>query len=175
VEHYLKNGTKIAFIPAQDIPETLVLGHSAVLRHTPTKEVTPARYEQAVTALERCLILKRYCWRTIKAYKNCFRQFIRHYDDIKPNQLTRKQIDAYVAGLIKEKNISESHRNQILSAIKIFYSEVVDQEWKVQGLLRPKRPDKIPHVLSEYEVVRLLRACSKILYFRKVNFPNNHN
>jgi hypothetical protein len=98
-----------------------VPGHSAVLQHTPTKEVTPVRYEQAVTALEQYLMLKRYSWRTIMVYKNCFRQFIWHYDDFKPSQLTRKQIDAYVAGLIKEKVISESHQNQILSAIKMFY------------------------------------------------------
>lgn len=148
------------FDPATDRPERLPetgTPYAGVKREPPA-----AKYEAAVTALEQCLMLKRYSWRTIKAYKNCFRQFIRHYDDIKPSQLTRKQIDAYVAGLIKEKNISESHQNQILSAIKMFYSEVVDQEWKVQGLLRPKRPDKIPHVLSEYEVVRLLNAVDNL-------------
>lgn len=103
-------------------------------------------------------MLKRYSWRTIKAYKNCFRQFIRHYDDLKPSQITRKQIDAYVFGLIKEKNISESHQNQILSAIKMFYAEVVEQEEKVRNIIRPKRPQKLPHVLAEAEVVRLLKA-----------------
>ena len=43
-------------------------------------------------------------------------------DRIKPSQLTRKQIDDYVVGLIREKRISESHQNQILSAIKMFYA-----------------------------------------------------
>ena len=40
---------------------------------------------------------------TVKAYKNCFRQFIRHYDEIKPRQLTRKHIDDYIVGLIRKK------------------------------------------------------------------------
>lgn len=31
----------------------------------------------AVTALEECLLLKRYSWRTIKSYKNCLRSFIK--------------------------------------------------------------------------------------------------
>ena len=56
-------------------------------------------------------MLKRYSWRTIKSYKNCFRRFIRYYDDIKPSQLTRAQIDAYIVHLIKTKNITESHQN----------------------------------------------------------------
>ncbi|MBK8555464.1 MAG: tyrosine-type recombinase/integrase [Lewinellaceae bacterium] len=104
-------------------------------------------------------MLKRYSWRTVKAYKNCFRQFIRYYDDIKPSLITRQQIDAYIFHLIKARNISESHQNQILSAIKMFYAEVVDQEEKVRHLIRPKRAEKLPHVMSEQEVTRLLKAC----------------
>jgi len=60
------------------------------LLRTPDK-VIPARFEAAVVALEQTLMLKRYSWRTVKAYKNCFRQFIRHYDQIKPSQITRQQ------------------------------------------------------------------------------------
>ncbi|MCC7245486.1 MAG: hypothetical protein IT269_07400, partial [Saprospiraceae bacterium] len=46
-----------------------------------TPNVPPARYEAAVLALEQCLLLQRYSWRTIKSYKNSLRQFIRYYDD----------------------------------------------------------------------------------------------
>lgn len=148
------------FSPAEDIPERL--NETPAYRQRPPKETPAAKYEEAVTALEQCLTLKRYSWRTVKAYKNCFRQFIRHYDEIKPSQLTRKHIDEYVAGLIREKRISESHQNQILSAIKMFYAEVVGQEEKVMNLIRPKRPEKLPHVLSEAEVTRLLQAISNL-------------
>ena len=44
-------------------------------------------------------MLRRYSWRTVKAYNNCFRQAIRHDADIKPGHITRRQIDAYVFGL----------------------------------------------------------------------------
>lgn len=144
-----------AFTPASDIPERLD-APPPQRKIQPT--VIPAQYEEAVTALEQCLLLKRYSWRTIKSYKNCFRQFIRHYDDTKPSQLTRKQMDDYVSHLIKSKNISESHQNQILSAIKMFYAEVVEQEHKVMNLWRPKNPQKIPTVLTEQEVTQLLKS-----------------
>lgn len=160
LEKYFPGLLDWTFKPGEDIPERL----EEAPKHIPQAKttVTPAKYEEAVTALEQCLTLKRYSWRTVKAYKNCFRQFIRHYDDIKPSQLTRKQIDDYVVGLIREKRISKSHQNQILSAIKMFYAEVVQQEEKVQGLFRPKRPEKLPHVLSENEVTRLLQVTTNL-------------
>lgn len=162
VEHYLKEVAEIAFTPAQDIPETLHVEEQPAPRKQPMREVPAARYEQAVTALEQVLLLKRYSHRTIKAYKNCFRHYIRYYNDIKPSQISRKQIDEYVASLIKEKHISESHQNQILSAIKMFYVEVVGQEEKVRNIIRPKRPHKLPHVMSEEEVSALFRAAENI-------------
>lgn len=149
------------FTPSPDIPEK----HPAIETSRPvarTEKITPARYENAVTALEQVLMLKRYSWRTIKSYKNCFRQFIRHYDEIKPSQITRKQMDDYIAGLIQVKKISESHQNQILSAIKMFYAEVVNQEEKVRYLIRPKKAQKLPHVLTEDEVTRLLKATDNL-------------
>jgi len=120
--------------------------------------VIPAKYEAAVVALEQVLMLKRYSWRTVKAYKNCFRQFIRHYDDIRPREITRKQINDYLTVLIRERNISVSHQSQILSAIKMFYIAVADQEDKVKDLFQPKKQQKLPNVLLESEVAALLRS-----------------
>ncbi|MBL7775181.1 MAG: phage integrase N-terminal SAM-like domain-containing protein, partial [Saprospiraceae bacterium] len=161
LEKYFPGLLGWTFQPDPDIPERL---NEAPERNARLKQptVAPARYEEAVTALEQCLLLKRYSWRTVKAYKNCFRQFIRQYDDTKPSQLTRRHIDDYVAGLIRAKNISESHQNQILSAIKMFYAEVVGQEEKVLNLIRPKRAQKLPQVLTEPEVTRLLQATQNL-------------
>lgn len=160
LEKYFPDMLAWTFQPAEDIPERL--GETSKYADHAKSDVTPAKYEEAVMALEQCLTLKRYSWRTVKAYKNCFRQFIRHYDDIKPSQLTRKHIDDYVSGLIRNKRISESHQSQILSAIKMFYAEVVQQAYKVQGLFHPKRPEKLPHVLTEEEVTRLLKAVDNL-------------
>jgi site-specific recombinase XerD len=59
---------------------------------------------------------------------------------------------------IQEKQISESHQNGIISAIKMFYIEVARQPEKVENLYRPKKANKLPNVLSEQEVTRLLKA-----------------
>ena len=160
LDQYLKKVVRFDFKPDGDIPDTIAAGTEQI--QPIAKKGPAARYEAAVTALEECLTLKRYSWRTVKTYKNCFRQFIRYYDDIKPSQLTRKHIDDYILYLIREKRLSESHQNQILSAIKVFYGEVLRQESKVQNLLRPKKAQKLPHVLTEEEVSRLLRSADNL-------------
>lgn len=155
IEKYLKDVVHWTFQPAPDLPERIEM---SVVYKTAKSTFTTARYEAAVTALEQTLLLKRYSWRTIKTYLYCFRQFIFYYNDIKPSTLTRAQIDAYIVHLIQHKKITESHQNQILSAIKMFYAETVNQEEKVRYLIRPKKSTKLPHVLLEAEVARLLKA-----------------
>jgi site-specific recombinase XerD len=72
-----------------------------------------------------------------------------------PARLESAKIDDYVAGLIREKNISESAQNQILSALKMYYAEVAGQEEKVRDRIRPKKPQRLPQVLSEEEALNL--------------------
>lgn len=161
IEKYLSDVIVWRFDPKLvEWPETAFLDNDRAENIGALKpNFIPAKYENAVTALEECLMLKRYSYRTIKDYKNCFRSFIRFYNDIKPRQLTRKQIDDYILHLIKSKNITESYQNSILSAIKMFYAEVVEQPEKVENLLRPKKPQKLPQYFTKDEIEALLNAC----------------
>ncbi|MBK8564684.1 MAG: tyrosine-type recombinase/integrase [Saprospiraceae bacterium] len=156
LEKYLKDCLHWTYQPdLEKLPEKL-----EAVPATPflSKEPPKAKWEAAVVALEQSLLLVRYSWRTIKAYKNCFREFIRYYDSIRPTAISRPQIEQYIVHLIKKENISESYQNQILSAIKFFYTNVAKQEEKVIDLLRPKKQQKLPQVLTEDEVIRLLKA-----------------
>jgi len=150
------------FTPDENVPERVEAEDTAPVQQRQPQQGKPARYEAAVVALEQCLLLKRYSWRTVKSYKNSLRNFIRFYDDTKPSQLTRKQINDYIHHLIKENHITESYQNQICCAIKMFYCEVANQAEKVEGLVQAKKPQKIPQVLTEGEVARLLKAVDNL-------------
>ncbi|MEZ4988626.1 MAG: tyrosine-type recombinase/integrase [Saprospiraceae bacterium] len=158
IRQYLPDVVQWTFTPAADLPERL----DAPRPQRKATQTVSARYEAAVVELEQVLMLKRYSWRTIKTYLAAFRQFIMFYNDLPPSQLTRSHIDAFILHQIKTKHISESHQNQILSAIKLFYTEVVDKEREVRNMIRPKRSQKLPHVLTENEIVRLLKAAQNI-------------
>ena len=159
IEKYLPGVVHWTFQVEGEIPERIEIPRPAK-KARPTFK--PARYETAVTRLEETLLLKRYSWRTIKSYLGCFRYFLRFYNDIEPEAITRSQMDAYIVHLVKTKNISESHQNQILSAIKMYYAEVAAQEEKVRRLIRPKKAKKLPHVLTETEVARLFQVTENL-------------
>lgn len=160
VEKYLKGVAEWTFAPSVDLPERIEEARPEKNRRQNT--VIPARFETEVTKLEQTLLLRRYSWRTIKTYQSCFRNFLKYYDNKEPKQISRSDIDRYVTHLIKTKNISESHQNQILSAIKMYYENTIGQEGKVRYLIRPKKAQKLPHVLTEDEVSRLLQAIDNL-------------
>jgi integrase/recombinase XerD len=146
-------------------PKLLLKTQTTVTEQIVTKPINTAltaQYEIAVVKLEEALTLKRYSWRTIKTYKMTFRGLLLFYNEIKPSQLTRQQIDAYVLHQIKTKKITESYQNSILSAIKFFYTTVIDQPDIVENLFRPKKAHKLPQVLTKQEVTRLLKATDNL-------------
>ncbi len=59
---------------------------------------------------------------------------------------------------IKTSKISVSTQNQIINSIKAYYERVLGQPQKTYYLSRPKKPNQLPHVLSEEEVLAILRA-----------------
>jgi integrase/recombinase XerD len=148
------------------IPYEEMIPQPKLMLKTQTAPYTPitviAQYEIAVVKLEEAMILKRYSHRTIKSYKNAFRQFIMAYDTVRPSQITLTQINAYLISCIREKQISESYQNTVVSAIKMFYISVVNQPNKIEQLYRPKPPKQLPSVLSEQEVAQLLKAPSNL-------------
>ena len=147
------------FKPSDDIPERIERPAPAFVSKP---DVQFARFEAAVIALEQALMLKRYSWRTVKSYTNCFRQFIRHFDDTKPRQITRSQINEYLTVMVKERHVSISYQSQMMSAIKMFYVAVAGQEEKVQRLFQPKKAQRLPNVLTEEEVSALLRSVDNL-------------
>ena len=163
IEKYIGDKIRWTFQPEDDLPEGIV---PVETRDFPMNGVQTtyvrARYEEAVTAMQQYMMLKNYSRTSIKSYLNCFREFIRYYDDVKPTQLTRKQMEAYLLFMLNTKHISRSYQSQILSALKLFYTAVVDQADKVEGLFHPKKAFMLPNVLTESEVARLLRSVGNL-------------
>jgi integrase len=67
------------------------------------------------------------------------------------------EVVAFLSSLGVERHVAASTQNQALSALVFFYGEVLNMEldW-LQGLVRVKRPERLPVVLTQDEVRRLL-------------------
>ncbi|MDW8230867.1 MAG: tyrosine-type recombinase/integrase, partial [Saprospiraceae bacterium] len=153
------------FPPRQDLPQTLPNGEPTSFsrcKKAGSKSLPIPQYENALTALEQELLLRRYRWRTVKAYKNAFRQFLLYYNHLKPSQLSVEQIKHYIAHCIQKRRISPAYQTQLVCALKIFYAAVVKQPYKAEALQLPKTPKKLPQVLQPDEVAALFAAVENL-------------
>lgn len=72
--------------------------------------------------------------------------------------LGAEEVRAYLLHLIEERKLSWSSVNQALCALRFFYLDVLGQAFEVGDLRYPKRKYRLPVVLTETEVARLLQA-----------------
>lgn len=100
---------------------------------------------------------KQYSEPTIKSYKQHLNRFLRHYKGIEPEKISNVQIREFLLYLVNEKKYSISGQNQAINAIKIYYNEVLKREINDYYLPRPKREKKLPQVLNELEVSKILK------------------
>jgi site-specific recombinase XerD len=103
------------------------------------------------------LAIRGYSSLTKKAYIYQLEHFITYFD-IDPRQLTDTQIERYLVHLVNDKRVSRSYYNQAVSTLKFLYQEVLGKPTISMGLLRPRKELKLPQVLSEDEVLRILTS-----------------
>jgi len=63
---------------------------------------------------------------------------------------------------LEKQNSSHSYVNQVLSAIKLYFKEILLRNDIVYNLPRPKRENKLPEILSKEEVTRIFKGVRNI-------------
>ena len=117
---------------------------------------------QLPTAYLEKLIRVRYSDSTIRTYSKYFIDFLRHFTGQNIKELTPDEINKYILGLIKEKDISTSQQNQRINAIKFYYEKVLGKTKQFYQIDRPKKHRSLPKVISEQEVLRMLKVTSNL-------------
>ncbi|MBX3691567.1 integron integrase [Dokdonella sp.] len=109
--------------------------------------------------IRRILRLKHYSLYTERAYTGWIRRFILASGRRHPRELGAAEVEAFLSGLAMQGRVAASTQNQALSAILFLYRNVlrIDLPW-LEGVVRAKRPRKLPVVLSSDEVHALLAA-----------------
>jgi integrase/recombinase XerD len=109
-------------------------------------------------ALER----QRYSAATVRNYVSQFQQFLTYHNNVLPEDLEDKHIADYMHYLIMQKKSSSATQNQAINAIKFYFEKVKGEQRKFFALERPLKEQRLPTVMSEEEVVLLLRACENL-------------
>lgn len=131
---------------------------------TPLKEKYSARDEvigYCPPAYVNLLEVKRYSYCTARTYCSLFAAFAFHFKDRSLNDIDEQDIVRYIHSIVKSGK-SVSYQNQAINAIKFYYEQVLDMPSRFYEIDRPSQERKLPLVLSEQEVTRILEAVSNI-------------
>ena len=119
---------------------------------------------EALKAIEEQLLYERRSPNTLKSYLNNCKKLFSYYPNISPENISDDQIKDYIISVIKKQKFSISSQNQFINAIKVYYKRVLHQQRELLELRRPKKPNKLPHVLSTSEVIRILSNVENLKY-----------
>lgn len=112
---------------------------------------------EIIAQLRRRLKVKRYSVRTGQAYVTWTRRFIESNQNRHPRRLGSKEVESFLTRLAIRDGVSAGTQNQALAALLFLYREVLGMElpW-METIIRAKRSQRVPTVLSRGEVDRLL-------------------
>ena len=100
---------------------------------------------------------RHYSYRTEQAYVHWIKRYIFFHGKKHPAQMGADEITAFLTYLARERSVAAATQNQALSALLFLYGEVLGERlpW-MDGIVRAKRPIKVPVVLTREEVAALL-------------------
>ena len=100
---------------------------------------------------------RHYSRRTEDAYAAWIRRFIVFHGKRHPSEMGAPEITQFLTWLAVDGKVASSTQNQALSALLFLYRAVLGQEvpW-IDGIVRARRPERLPVVLTLDEVRALL-------------------
>ena len=94
---------------------------------------------------------------TRKAYVRWIRRFVLFHGKRHPPDMGMMEVNAFLTHLAVEAHVSASTQNQALCALLFLYGTVLEQPiGMLEGVVRAKRPKRLPVVLTPEEVSRVL-------------------
>lgn len=137
----------------------------------PTKQTTKPVEELQVLSVEIVkkieefkfwLRSKRYSESTISTYTDSLKTFLRFYASKPLGDITNNDVILFNNHYILANSFSASFQNQIVNAVKLFFSKIENKKLNPELIHRPKRPKLLPNVLSKEEVKAILNAHSNL-------------
>ncbi|MEX1190517.1 MAG: tyrosine-type recombinase/integrase [Brumimicrobium sp.] len=101
---------------------------------------------------------KRFAESTIRSYVHSIQLFLAYFKDRPMEGLTIEDIITFNNDYILAKRLSSSFQNQMVNSIKKFFLVVENRRMDIDAIHRPRREQKLPHVISKEEVKKIIEA-----------------
>ena len=98
---------------------------------------------------------RNYAQTTIDCYLHAVEHFSRYFHR-SPDQLGPEHIREYQAALFTKWKLAPNTVNQRLAALRFFYIQTLKKGWSVAETPYPKKTFRLPMILSQEEVARLI-------------------
>jgi integron integrase len=111
--------------------------------------------------VRRACRARQFSRRTESAYIAWVHRFVLYHGKKHPATLSHTAIEEYLTHLADDRNVSASTQNQAASALLFLYREVLAIAVEAPtDIVRPRKPRRLPVVLSRGEVAAVLRELS---------------
>jgi integrase/recombinase XerD len=101
---------------------------------------------------------------TIRSYIGSVERFARYYGK-SPDRMKAEQVRSYLLYLLEERKLSWSAIDVTRAALRFLYVRVLKQRWFDEEIQVPKRPIRLPTVLSAGEITRILDATRNLKHW----------
>ena len=104
------------------------------------------------------MMIRNFSPATQQSYLYAIARFSLHFN-CPPDRLGMEDVRAYQLHLIA-KQYSWTHVNQVACALRFFYGVTLERKDALERIVYGREPDKLPPILGQEEVARLLAAVS---------------
>ncbi|HRH51439.1 MAG TPA: tyrosine-type recombinase/integrase [Panacibacter sp.] len=129
---------------------------------SPSLQLISSSNMHALAQFVQQLKLKAYSASTIKTYRNEFAQLLQTIRQKKVEDLSIDDLKRYMVYAMEKEGISENTAHSRLNAIKFHFEQVLCREKFFWEIPRPKKPQKLPKVISEEKIIEGLMAVQNI-------------
>ncbi len=112
----------------------------------------------ALEAYRKWLSHRRYSESTIKTYAGMIRVFLQEAGNRPVREISNDYVVDYIYRNVVDKGYSFAYQNQMVSALKLFFRVVANEEIDIEAIRRPRPEHRLPSVLSKEEVKQILTA-----------------
>ncbi len=100
---------------------------------------------------------RNYAQHTTRSYIRTVEDFSRRFN-CSPDRLGPRHIREYQAELFEKRKLSPGSVAVRLAALRFFYCKTLKKGWSIAETPYPKRDQRLPAILSQEEVARLIQA-----------------
>ena len=116
------------------------------------------KHSREIERFKDYLQSKRYSPNTIKVYSDSLATFFRYFSAKEIAYISNDDLIAFNNNYILKNNFSASFQNQVVNAVKLYYTAIQHKKIDVELIHRPRREKVLPNVLSKEEVKAILGA-----------------